>query len=339
MAITPSYVTVNPNYMLPEIIMPFQQASGAFNLLAGNGPMVRLSEGDMAVYAKVLDVRTQVAYGQSAANQLPSAQITASMISTPTYLLRNRTEYDHHDQAAAGQWGVNLVEANRLALRQGHFQTIRNGLLGGFQSANGEGLLNTAGATSVTLPADSNGNTTLATYDNGELAFFFLGLISSLKTRTNQLGIGRKMTICGPQRILSAMEYQNIVQLVQFQRVGAGSASTTGVVDAVAEANSDLIEWCYDDSLTGQGAGGTDAVLINIPEIEQQNVNRIDTNEFAKLTPNLSATALLLSDMAAPREIPTPIAGGAIDIVAEMRVTPGWQVRPEALTILSIPFQ
>jgi hypothetical protein len=39
--------------------------------------------------------------------------------------------------------------------------------------------------------------------------------------------------------------------------------------------------------------------------------------------------------MAAPRELPCPLPGGAIDITSELRATSGWAVRPEALTIIS----
>jgi len=61
------------------------------------------------------------------------------MISTPTYLLRVRGEYDHHDTAAAGKWGVSIVEAQRLGMRQGHFQLARNALLYGLNPAGGAG--------------------------------------------------------------------------------------------------------------------------------------------------------------------------------------------------------
>jgi hypothetical protein len=41
----------------------------------------------------------------------------------------------------------------------------------------------------------------------------------------------------------------------------------------------------YDDTLIGAGAGGTDAVVITIPEVEVPMVNStVNTNEFAKLT-------------------------------------------------------
>ena len=337
--ITPSWVQVHPSYVMPEAIMQFQQASGAFDMIATGDPLVRLGEGDLLVYVKSFDVRTKVNAGQSAYNALPSVSVVGRQLSTPTYLIRVRAEYDHHDTAAANQWGISIVDAQRLGMRQGVFQEMRNALLYGFNPLNGEGLLNTPGATTVNLPQDSNGNSTVVTYDNGEMATFLLTQISAIKTRTMQLGLPARMVICGPQRVLGAFEYQNIVQLTQFQRAGAGTLPTAGVVKAILEMNEDSIEWTYDDTLIGQGAGGTDAVVIVMPEVRKPKANTINTNEFAQLAPGLDATTLMLVDMAAPREIPTPLPGGAIDVLSELRTTSGWGIRPEAVTIVSMQYQ
>lgn len=334
----PSFVTVNPSYTFPELLLPYSQASGAFDTLATGGPLIRLSDGDQYAYIKRVDLRTKVSGGQSAYNELPSVSASFSQISTPTYLLRVRAEYDHHDTAAAGRWGVSGPEVHRLGMRQGHFQLARAALLYGMNPENGEGLLNTNGATVTNLPPDSNGNTTVVTYDNGQMAFYLASLIQGIKTRTNQLGIGRNFTILGPQRTLGSFEY-NIVQLVQYQRVGAGSTSTAGVVKEILMNNGDKITWCYDDTLIGKGQNGTDAIVITMPEVQKPQGGPINTNEFAKLSPGLEACTLMLCDMAAPREIPTPIPGGAIDVLSEWRITSGWGVRPEAVVILSAQYQ
>lgn len=336
--IAASYVTVNPSYLAPDLILPYSQASGAFETIADGQPLSRLSEGDLYAYIKRMDVRTKVAAGQSAYNLLPSISTTMSMISTPSYLLRVRGEYDHHDTAAMGRWGVSIVEAQRLGMRQGHFQLARQALLYGFQPANGEGLLNTQGATAVNLPPDSNMHDTVVTYDPGQMGVFLLTQFSALKTRTNQLGIGHKFVILGPQRILGAFEYQNIVQVTSFQRQGAGSTSTAGMVKDVLEMNDDEIIWAYDDTLIGKGAGGNDAVLIVMPEVKKPQGSKVNTNEFAKLAPGMEACTLMYCDMAAPREIPTPLPGGAIDVLSEWRITSGWGVRPEAITIISMQY-
>jgi hypothetical protein len=341
-ALSASRVIVQPSYILPEALLQYNQVSGAFQALADDGIMSRLSEGDLYTYVKKVEVRTKVAAGQVAGNQLPGVQIVTSMGSIPTYLIRTRSEYDHHDTAAMSKWDMALPELHRLGMRQGIFQQMRSALLYGFNPQNGEGLLNAVGATAVPLPADTNGHTTVLTYDNGQMALFLLAQIAELKTRTFQLGMPSKIVIVGPQRVLSTWTYQGIVQLTSYQREGGGTATVGVTVDNVATENGDEIEWCFDDTLIGKGSGGRDAVIITIPSVQRpqgQVSNGINTNEFAKLANGLSAVNLMLCDMAAPREIPTPLPGGAIDVVAELRVTPGWNLRSEAITIISAQYQ
>src|SRR5262245_1666893 len=177
-SIAPAFVQVHPSYMMPDTLMPYSQASGAFELLASGAPLIRLSDGDLYAYIKRVDLRTRMAAGQSAYNQLPGVNFALSQISAPTYLLRVRAEYDHHDTAAMSRWGLSIVDAHRLGMRQAAFQLIRNGLLYGFNPVNGEGLVNANGATAVNLPADSAGNTTVVNYDNGKVAFFLFCEVS-----------------------------------------------------------------------------------------------------------------------------------------------------------------
>ena len=336
--IAPAFLNLNPSYTFPELLLPYYQASGAFDLLPKGKPEVRLSDGDLMAYINRVDVRTRMSAAQAAGNQLPSCSVAISQISTATYLQRVRAEYDHHDTAAMARRGISIVEAQRLAMRQGHFQLLRVALLYGYNPAAGEGLLNTAGATAVNLPPDPFGNTTVVTYDNGGMAFYLAQQVQQIKTRTNQLGIAKKFVILGPQRVLGLFEY-NVVQLTQYQREGAGSQSTAGVLKDILEMNGDEILWCYDDTLIGKGAGGTDAVIIVMPELSKPDGGTYDTNEFSKLAPGMPWCTMQVLDMAAPKEIPTPIPGGAIDIVSELRTSSGWGIRPEAVEIVSMIYQ
>ena len=337
--LAPAFVTVSPSFIEPGLILPYAQASGAFDAIASGFPRVILGEDDLFVYMKRIDLRTSIAAGTAGYNQLPGVSIALSQIETPSYLLRVRSQYDHHDVSAAGHWGVSLPEAYRLGMRQAHFQIGRVALLYGFQPQNGEGLVNASGATAINLPADPNGDITVVTYDNGAMALFLLQQIGNLKTRTNQLGIGRKFTILGPQRVLEQFEYPGIVQLVQFQRAGAGTTTTAGVVKETLMMNGDEIIWAYDDTLIGKGSGGTDLVIISMPEVEKPEGGRINTNEFAKLEPGIDICSTMYADMAAPREIVSPMAGGATDVLSEWRITSGWGVRPEALSLISMQYQ
>ncbi len=335
--ITASFLQVHPNYTMPEAILQYEQASGFIETLGGADLQTRIGTEDLYVYANVFDIRTKNAAGQSAGNALPSCTITAQQISTPTYLIRSRAEYDHHDIAAFAQWKQSLPEAQRLGNRQGFFQTIRNAALYGFNPPNGEGLVNAAGSTSVTLPPDTFSNDTVVTYDNGEMAQFLQQQIVLAKTRMNQLGMPNRVVILGPQRVLGWWQF-NIVQLTSAQRPGAGFLTTMGTVSEVEKEVGDTFEWGYDDTMIGKGANGTDLVLIVIPEIKKPDGGKINTSEFAQLTPGLAATTLQFCDMAAPREIPVPLPGGATDVTFEQRITSGWAVRPEAITNISMQY-
>jgi hypothetical protein len=336
--IAPSWTQVHPSFIEPEVLLPYYQASGAWDLLAGGEPRQKIGNEDLYVYIKRMDVRTRVASGQNAYNQLPSVSVAMSMISVPTYLNRVRAEYDHHDTAAVAEWGTSIVEVQRYAMRQGHNQLLRNMLLYGMLPANGEGLINAPNAVTVSLPADTSGNTTFSTYDNGQMAFFLLGQIAALKARTMQFGMPNRFVIIGTQRILGAMATQNVVQLTTFQRPGGGTASTRGLIDAVETDQGDQIIWNYDDTLIGKGAGGTDLIILCMPEVKKPVGRHFNTNEFAQISPGLDACVLMYLDMASPREIPTPLAGGAIDVLSEWRASPGWAVRPEAITLISMGY-
>ena len=334
----PAYEMVMPSFTEPGIIMPIAQRSGFTDCFAGGAPRVRLGEDDLYVYMNQLQLRTQIASGTAAINQLPGVSFTFTRLQTPTYLLQVRAEYNHHDVRAAARYHTALPEMYRLGMRQATFQLLRNMGLYGLNPQNGEGLLNANGATAINLPPDSNGNTTVQTYDNGDMAQFLISQVLAVKTRTNQLGMGRQFTFIGPQRTLGLFEY-NIVQVTQFQRPGAGTASTVETLKAVTMANGDTIKWTYDDTLIGKGAGGADAVLLVMTEVEKpKGGGTINTNVFQDLQPGNDACATMYLDMAAPKEITSPLAGGATDVLSEQRATSGWGIRPQAITIISMTF-
>lgn len=334
-----AYVTLNPSFIEPEFLLQYSQASGFVDLLAEGQLRVRLAEDDLLVYMKQINLRTNMASSQAGSQELPSVDVQATMISAPSYLLQVRNEYNHHDVAAGARWGFAVPEAYRLGGRQANFQLCRDANLFGMNPQNGEGILNAPGATAINLPPDSNSNDTVVTYDNGEMAFFLAQQILNIKTRTYQLGLGKKFTILGPQRTLGLFEY-NIVQLVQFQRQGAGSASTAGTLKEILMSNGDTLIWAYDDTLIGAGASGADAVIIAMPEVEKPKGDQpVNTNEFAKLLPGSRVCLTQYCDMAAPREIISPLAGGATDMLQEWRITSGWAPRSQALTIVSMVYQ
>lgn len=339
--IFPSAAKIAPSFTEPEYIVTYAQASGAFGALAGGKPRVKIGSEDMAVYVNHLDLRTDAAAAQSPVNELPSASLAVTYFNTPTYLIRTRAIWDHHDTARAGEWNLSVPSALDLAAFQGIFQQMRTALLYGFNPANGEGLLNTSGATQVTLPQDSYGNTSVSSYDNGQMALFFLNQIVALKSRMWQSGgnIRNTIVVISPQRVFLQFAEAGIVQVTSYQRPGAGTATVAQVIEGVAKENGDTFEWYFDDTLIGKGSGGTDAVLLTMPEIEAPAVPMLNTNVFGSdLRPQMNACNLMYSDLAAPMKIPTPVPDGAITQVYEQRITSGWCVRPQAITILNMPY-
>lgn len=336
----PAQVKVSPNFSEPDLIVTYAQPSGFMEAFAGGAPRVRLGTDDLYVYINALDIRTQSSAAQFGANWLPSASLNAQYHSTQTYLLRNRNDYDRHMTAAAGRYNVSLPQATELGQRQGIFQQLRSMALYGYNASNNEGLLNTQGATAVTLPADPQGNTTVLTYDNGAMYQFLLTQILSLKTRMYQSGGAQtaKITIVGPQRELLLWQY-SVVQVTSYQRQGAGTATIASATDQVGKDAGDTIEWAFDDTLIGKGAGGTDLIIITAPEIQTPDISGIDTGEFNEVKPSTDAVNVLYTDVAAPIKIQTPIPDGGITQVLEMRATSGWNWRPQGLSLISMQYQ
>jgi hypothetical protein len=336
--IAPAVMRVSPSYVEPGLILSYMQPSGAFELVGGGKPIVRLSENDLAVYVNRLDVRTKAAIGQSSYNMLPTAELSLSTNSTPTYNFRCRNSYDYHDTSAAAGWNVALPEAIRLAGRQSIFQSARLALLYGMNPTNGEGLINTNGATTATLGTDTQGHTTLSTWDSGEVAQYFLTLIGDVLVRTNQLGQQQRIVILSTQRVMKTLQFAGVVQLTSWQRVGAGSATAAEMVTTVSKQFGVDVIWACDDTLIGKGSGGTDAIIIAIPEVKKPEIAGFDINEFQRLEPGMNAVTAMYTDMAAPKETMSPLPGGATDVLFEQRFSSGVAWRGEAVTILSAAY-
>jgi hypothetical protein len=334
-----AYVTLNPSFIEPEFLMQYSQASGFVDLYAEEQMRVRLGQDDLLVYMKQMNVRSKMAASQAGSQELPSVDIQATMIQAPTYLLQVGNQYNHHDVAAGARWGFAVPEAYRLGGRQANFQLARDAGLYGMNPQNGEGIVNAPNAIALNLPPDTFGNSTVTTYDNGQMAFFLSSQVLNIKSGTNQLGLGRKFTFLGPQRTLGLFEY-NVVQLVQYQRPGAGTQSTAGTTKEILMANGDSLTWAYDDTLIGQGANGTDLVIIAMPELDKPaGKSPVNTNIFASMLPANKVCLTQYCDMAAPREIISPLARGATDMLQEWRISSGWAPRYQALRLISMQYQ
>ncbi|WP_237929970.1 hypothetical protein [Buttiauxella sp. S19-1] len=340
-AFAPAITTISPSMMLPEIIMQYSMASGAFDILPGSAPTVKIGSSDLVVYQKYLRATTQAHVGQSLPGQLPSASITGGYDQMMTYRISTRSQYSYLDTDAASRWGYSLVDGLRLANRQGHAQQLRNMLLYGVKASNNEGIVNSPSAATLNLGSDSQGNDTYTTWDSGEMSKFLLSLIAGQKTKMMLLGQPLTTVVLCPQRFMEAMEWTGVVELTSYQRPGGGTQTVGSMVKTLAkDASGDDVIFCQDDTLIGKGAGGTDLIIVTNPELVVPEARQdINTNVFATLTPNQQAVNVMFCDVAAPTEIPSPMPDGGLTTLYTLRSTPGWNFRPEGVTLLSAKYQ
>lgn len=336
----PAQAKVTPSFSEPDLIVQYAQASGFMETMEGGKLRVRLGRDDLNVYVNTLNIGTQAVAAQFGANWLPSASLQAEFEQAQTYVLRNRNDYDDAMERAAARYNVSLPNAIELGQRQGIFQRLRSMYWYGLNPSNNEGLLNTQGATNVTLPADSLGNTTFQAYNPNDMYQFFLQQIVLMKSRMYQSGasIANRIVIAGPQRIFLALEMAAIVQVTSYQRPGGGTNTVAGAMQKIAEEAGDTVEWVYDDTLIGKGSGGNDMVVMTIPEVEVPTMKDPNTNIFGKMQPSTQAVNTQYADVAAPIKVITPIPDGGLTQVLEMRATCGWNWRPQGLTLISIPY-
>jgi hypothetical protein len=331
---------ISPSFVEPKILTRYLQRSGAFATLATGGPQVKIGSQDLMVYQLTLDMRSQVSHGQVAYDNVSGPSFTTDQIKAATYLVRSRANFDHHDTDAAAGWNISLVDANRKAMRSGIANFARAALLYGVVPSTGEGLVNAPGATALTFPADANGKVSVTGMDPAWQAQEVLTIIGQLQSRINAVAQGAvRIVVLAPQRVIQAWKMQ-IVGLLSYQRPGAGTQSITGTIDAVAADGGADVYFAVDDTLLGKGQGGSDLVLIVAPELvnPQEGPGSINTNEFATLQNFADDATAQYFDKAAPSEIVSPMAGGYTDMLLEQRMTAGWVKRPEAITLLSVPY-
>ena len=336
----PAQAKITPSFSEPQLIVQYAQASGFQSTMADGKLRQRLSADDLAVYINALYIATESQASQFGANWLPSVDLQAEFEQALTYLLQVRNNYDAEMERAAARYNVSLPNAIELGGRQAIYQQLRSMYLYGYNAANNEGLLNTQGATAITLPADSLGNTTFSQYNPNDMYQLIMNLIVSIKSRMYQSGasIANKIRILSPQREFLALEYASIVQVTSYQRPGGGTSTVGQAIQKVAEEAGDEIEWGFDDTLIGKGAGGTDMIIITIPEIEVPTMGDLNTNIFGKLQPSTEAVNTQYCDVAAPYKVITPIPDGGFTQVLKMRATAGWNWRPQGITLLSVPY-
>lgn len=336
----PAQAKITPSFSEPDLIVQYAQASGFMATMEKGKMRIRLGQDDLAAYVNSLNIQTESVASQFGSNWLPSASLQTQFDQALTYVLRNRNNYDDAMERAAARYNVSLPNAIELGQRQGIYQQLRSMYWYGYNASNNEGILNTQGATQVTLPADTGGNTTFMSYNPNDMYQFLLQQYVQMITRMYQTGaqISSHVVFAGPQRLLTALQLSAIVQVTSYQRPGGGTNTVMGSTQKIIEEAGGTVDWALDDTLIGKGAGGTDMLVMTIPEIEVPTMNDPNTNIFGKLQPSTMAVNVQYADVAAPIKTITPIPDGGLTQMLEMRATAGWCWRPQGVTLISMPY-
>ena len=286
-----------------------------------------------------MGIKTKSAISQDSQNDILDSDIMLSQIQCPIYLVQNRAIYNRHEIAATSSYNLSLPELIRCTQFQSNFNQMRDALLYGIQPEYGEGIINSPGIAQTVIPADQNGNIGLTEQDAGHVVTFLLETIAEITARTNQSGKTNIFTILGPQRCLKKLETSRIVQLTSYQRPGGGTRTVKGKAKDILEENGDKIFWTYDDTLMNKGTNGADIIIVSMPELNLSNIlnNRINTNYFAENgnIESIKDCSAMYTDTVAPQIFTTNLAGTTTHSQAEMKITPGWVLRPEAFTIIN----
>lgn len=338
--LAPARQRVTPAYVEPGILIDQAQSSGAFAVLPDGTFKPRLGLADQRVYMNRMGIKTKSTISQDSQNEIPDPDIILGQLECPTYLLQNRAIYNRHETAAAATYGLSTPEILRIALFQANFNQMRDGLLHGIQPEYGEGILNGPNILNTALPADKNGNIGIREQDAGEIATFLLNVIADITARTNQSGRANEFTILGPQRCLKKLETAKIVELTSYQRPGGGTHTVKGTVNKILEDSGEKIFWTYDDTLQNKGTNGADAIIVCLRQFNTKNpfFTPANTNYFGEgnggLQP-INDCSAMYTDATAPVLFITPLPGTSMHMQSEMKITPGWVLRPEAFTIIS----
>ena len=104
---------------------------------------------------------------------------------------------------------------------------------------------------------------------------------------------------------------------------------------SVMEWNGKDIEFYVDNTLEGKGDGGTDGIILAIPELVDQTDSAFNTNVFASLQPNITANIVQMCDTPEPVFKTVPLSLDNNEIMSEQKIIPAWGLRPEAITFIS----
>lgn len=340
-----SLIMLDRSMVVPGVMVQRAQKRGTLNLIAGGKPKNVLNQNVQKVYINGIRYRGLAKASREPGNELPSVSFNTTQKATNAYWLSTSTKYSVWDDDNAKFSGLNAPQIQNMIAHGAIADLTAILALYGTGEGMSEGIMNSPGVFEENLPADSNGALSLRTYDAGEFAQYFLQLTVDAETRMLTVGLDREqvLNVLMPQRVLGYLRRSSVIKLTSgIQRDGGGVHTIEGRIQAVATSpNGNIsINFYVDDTLIGKGAGGSDAVVMCYPGFPDTPDDIYNTDALAALPNSIQEMVAMYTAHSQPMEIESPAVDGSQGVYTtyHTKVTPGWALRPEAVTILSLPY-
>ena len=324
-----------PHSLIPGVLGPIYQEVPYEKYLAEVTHFGK--RGDDILYQPTLSaINTPTTVGQQWRGDIDAVDYSISQLSFPYYTIHARMEYDPNQSSKFASMiaGIGLPQFLGNLCKQGIWQRMHYASLFGFDS--NQGIAKTA--TTETLANDSDGHSTIQTYNQGEL---LAALASYARLIMNSsYGMAKPVIVAAPVNMINYIS-TSIIPLTSYQMPGAGVDSIAGAYERVIGdwLKVGKVEFISDNALTGKGATGKDLLLFIAPGLSEQEAQKQakNTNLVSdSLTQNKRNTFMdIVDDL---KEFPNPVINGVNSSLFSLQTTSGCLLRQETAVALSYTF-
>lgn len=238
---------IQPSVTLPSVLIPHTQDVD-FHKYVG----AKTNLGDVAAQSLYIttinNVNSETSVGQQWGQDKTRQGYTMGQISAPYYIIRAYIEYARDERAIfeSVSNGMSLPTFLENVAKQGINQRRGQGILFGFDSTLNQGIL--ANATEVTMPADSNGNASVSTYNITELQVFLSKLVADMQSNT--LNTAKPLVFTSSFRVINYLK--SAIYGLKLDTGNVAIDSVANVFDKVASQwLGAKIEFVANDLLKG----------------------------------------------------------------------------------------
>lgn len=326
---------VAPSVVVPGVLAP-QTQSVDFNKYIGHkSNLGGLAEEKLYITA-VTNINGETSVGQQWNSELTRQSYSLGQIGLNYYRINAYVEWDENERAKFESLsnGVSLPNFLENLAKQAINQRRHQAILFGFDNSLDQGI--TANSTIQTMPSDSNGNSTLLTYNINELQVFLTKLVRDAMDQS--FNLIKPIVFASSVRVINYLK-SAIVPVGSYLQ-GGGVDSVAGVFDRVVSEwlGCPKIEFIADDLLRGASESDQDTILVIAPGMDTQNSGSEDINQNLVGEYNSINYNTMYDAAEGLKEMTRPDDFGHFSKLYTYKMTPGATLRSEAVIELQISY-